>query len=264
MSAPLPSPAHVSSGPLPDVLNPVRRTVRSATVSRSASGQSVQQHVAARTRSETLSRIVNITLAAALLLVLSPLLLLVALAVKLTSPGPVLYRQTRIGLDRRRSAGAVLLPYDRRGKDLGGRAFVIYKFRSMRVDAERGTGVVWATQRDPRITPVGRLLRKTRLDEVPQLINVIRGDMNIVGPRPERPSIVDRLRGRIDEYPLRQLARPGITGWAQVNQCYDTCLDDVRQKVRYDLEYLARQGMAEDMRIMLRTIPVVLFRRGGW
>lgn len=217
-----------------------------------------------RTRSERICRIANVAIAGTALVVLSPVLLAVAAAVKLTSPGPILYRQTRVGLDRRRRRHDVPAVYDRRVRDLGGSVFVIYKFRSMYIDAERGTGAVWATESDPRVTPIGRVLRKMRLDELPQLVNVIRGDMNIVGPRPERPSIVDRLRTDIVEYPLRQAARPGITGLAQVNRCYDACLDDVREKVRYDLEYIGRQGMAEDLRIMLRTVPVVLFRRGGW
>lgn len=220
--------------------------------------------VAPRMRSEPLNRAVNIALAVLLLAVLSPVLLLVAIAVKLTSPGPILYRQTRIGIDRRRRGTTAASGYDRRVRDLGGAVFVIYKFRSMRTDAEQGTGAVWARRGDPRVTPIGGLLRKSRLDELPQLVNVLRGDMNIVGPRPERPSIVDKLRDDIHEYPLRQLARPGITGWAQVNQCPDASLEDVRMKVRYDLEYLARQGMVEDVRIMMRTIPVILFRRTGW
>ena len=252
--------------PLPEGAETARRRPRASDVRFASRSRDVELRlgVAPRTRSERLNRAVNVALAIVLLLLLAPVLLVVALAIKLTSPGPVLYRQARIGLDRRRGTVESTTAYDRRARDLGGRAFAIYKFRSMHVDAERGTGAVWAQQGDPRVTLVGRVLRKTRLDEVPQLVNVIRGEMNIVGPRPERPSIVDRLRTDIHEYPLRQLARPGITGWAQVNQCYDSCLDDVREKVRYDLEYLTRQGMAEDVRIMLRTIPVVLFRRGGW
>ena len=107
-------------------------------------------------------------------------------------------------------------------------------------------------------------MRKLRVDELPQLFNVINGDMNIVGPRPERPSIFSQLRVEVVDYSLRQRTKPGITGWAQVNQSYDTSLDDVRRKVRYDLEYLQRKGVREDLRIMAKTVPVVLFRRGGW
>jgi lipopolysaccharide/colanic/teichoic acid biosynthesis glycosyltransferase len=134
----------------------------------------------------------------------------------------------------------------------------------MRNDAERQTGVTWALKQDPRATPIGRLLRKSRIDEIPQLLNVLKGEMNLVGPRPERPSLVAQLSVGIPEYPLRLLARPGITGWAQVNQAYDSTIDDVRRKVQLDLEYLRRQGVREDLRIMLRTIPVIFFRRNGW
>jgi lipopolysaccharide/colanic/teichoic acid biosynthesis glycosyltransferase len=140
----------------------------------------------------------------------------------------------------------------------------MYKFRTMRVDAEPDGRAVWASRRDPRVTLVGRFLRTSRLDELPQLWNVICGEMNIVGPRPERPSIFAELRKDIPEYPLRQRVKPGITGWAQVNRSYDACLDDVRQKVALDLEYVRRQGVFEDLRIMSMTLPVMLFRRGGW
>ena len=214
-----------------------------------------------RERSEGLSRALNVTIAALALVILSPLLALVALAVRLTSKGPILYSQVRVGVDRRyRSTGRS----DRRGYDHGGQLFKMYKFRSMRVDAEPDGRAVWARRGDPRTTPVGTILRKTRLDELPQLYNVIRGDMNIVGPRPERPTIFAEMRQSIPGYHQRQRVRPGITGWAQINQSYDSCLDDVRSKVRYDLEYVARQGMLEDIRIMSMTLPVMLFRRGGW
>lgn len=215
-----------------------------------------------RSRSEILNRAVNILIAVIALVVLSPVIVLVALAIRLTSRGPVVYSQTRVGLDRRR--GRIDALYDRRKQDIGGRIFTIYKFRSMYVDAERESGAVWATKHDPRVTPVGRFLRRTRLDELPQLVNVIKGDMNIVGPRPERPSIFARLREDITEYPLRQRARPGITGWAQINHTYDASIDDVRTKVRYDLEYLQRQCLAEDLKIMVKTVPVMLFKKGGW
>jgi lipopolysaccharide/colanic/teichoic acid biosynthesis glycosyltransferase len=205
---------------------------------------------------------VNLLLAAIALLLLLPLLLLIALAVKLTSRGPVFYLQERVGLDRR-SPGALAQNRHRR-QDLGGRPFTIYKFRTMRVDAERESGAVWAQERDPRVTPVGRLLRQYRLDELPQLWNVLRGEMNIVGPRPERPTIFAELRSHIAEYPLRQRAKPGITGLAQINHHYDRSLEDVRTKVSYDLEYIRRQSLREDLRIMLKTIPVILLRRGGW
>jgi lipopolysaccharide/colanic/teichoic acid biosynthesis glycosyltransferase len=207
-------------------------------------------------------RAMNVIIAAVALFIALPLLLLIALAIKLTSRGPVFYTQERVGVDRRIPDKATA--NHRRAHDLGGRPFTIYKFRTMQVDAERATGAVWATQNDPRITPVGRFLRQYRLDEIPQLINVMRGEMNIVGPRPERPTIFAELREHIAEYPLRQRTKPGITGLAQIYHHYDRSLDDVRTKVRYDLEYIRRQSVWEDLRIMLRTIPVILFRRGGW
>ncbi|HKW49357.1 MAG TPA: sugar transferase [Gemmatimonadaceae bacterium] len=204
----------------------------------------------------------NVLLAIVALAALSPLLLLIAIVVKATSRGPVLYTQQRVGVNRRRRRTQAL--FDRRGTDAGGRVFTIYKFRSMCVDAEKGSGAVWATLNDPRVTLVGRILRQSRLDELPQLLNVIRGDMNIVGPRPERPTIFAELRTRIEDYPIRQRTRPGITGWAQINNAYDASIDDVRAKVRYDLEYIERQSLLEDVKIMLRTVPVMLFKRGGW
>lgn len=215
-----------------------------------------------RDRSEVANRVVNLVLASLALIVLSPIILLVAIAVKLTSKGPVVYSQTRVGLDRRLTQVDAL--YDRRKQDCGGMIFTIYKFRTMRADAERNSGAVWATRNDPRVTKLGRILRRTRLDELPQLVNVIRGDMNIVGPRPERPSIFVRLREDLPNYRFRQRTRPGITGWAQINHSYDTSIDDVRAKVRYDLEYLERQCLAEDLKIMMKTVPVMLFRRSGW
>jgi lipopolysaccharide/colanic/teichoic acid biosynthesis glycosyltransferase len=242
--------------PLADVARPIE-LVRERVVERQA-----RRDIQPRTRSEVLNRAVNLLLAAIALVVLAPVMLLVAAAVKLTSRGPVLYSQTRVGLDRRR--GRVDALYERRKQDAGGRIFTIYKFRSMYMNAEQQSGAVWATRDDPRVTPVGQFVRRVRLDELPQLVNVIKGDMNIVGPRPERPSIFARLREDITEYPLRQLARPGITGWAQINHTYDCSVDDVRTKVRYDLEYLQRQSLAEDLKIMVRTVPVMLFRKGGW
>jgi lipopolysaccharide/colanic/teichoic acid biosynthesis glycosyltransferase len=214
-----------------------------------------------RERSEGLTRVVNVVIASVALVLLTPVILLVALAVRLTSKGPVLYTQVRVGVDRRfRSKSS----YDRRGYDHGGRLFKMYKFRSMRVDAEADGKAVWAQKSDPRTTSIGKFLRKTRLDELPQLYNVIRGDMNIVGPRPERPTIFAQLRQDIPQYAQRQRVKPGITGWAQINQSYDSCLDDVKNKVRYDLEYVSNQSIAHDLRIMSMTLPVMLFRKGGW
>ncbi|HWG52677.1 MAG TPA: sugar transferase [Gemmatimonadaceae bacterium] len=222
----------------------------------------VAPDVQPRSRSELINRAVNLLVACVALVILAPVMLLVAVAIKMTSRGPVLYSQKRVGLDRRRSSVDAL--YDRRATDTGGRVFTIYKFRSMHVNAEQHLGEVWATREDPRITTIGRFLRRSRLDELPQLVNVVKGDMNIVGPRPERPSIFARLREDIDEYSMRQRTRPGITGWAQINHSYDASLEDVRTKVKYDLEYLQRQSLAEDLRIMVRTVPVMLFKKGGW
>jgi lipopolysaccharide/colanic/teichoic acid biosynthesis glycosyltransferase len=216
--------------------------------------------VTPRERSETLSRAVNVVVSAVALVVLFPLMVLVAIAIRLTSRGPVFYSQTRVGLDRR-FEGAT--NDERRRHNLGGKLFMMYKFRTMRVDAEIDGRAVWAQKQDPRVTPIGRFLRSTRLDELPQLYNVLRGDMNIVGPRPERPTIFARLRDDIPEYHLRQRVRPGITGWAQINQSYDACVDDVRRKVHYDLEYLRRQGVVEDLRIMSMTLPVMILRKGA-
>jgi len=219
------------------------------------------REVLPRERSESISRAVNVVVASTALVVVSPMMLAVAALIKLTSRGPVLYSQTRVGLDRRYKQNRT---DDRRSVDHGGKPFEMYKFRSMVTDAEADGRAVWAKKSDPRVTPLGRVLRKTRLDQLPQLYNVIRGDMNIVGPRPERPSIFAELRETIPQYGMRQRVRPGITGWAQVNQSYDSCIDDVRQKVAYDLEYMRRQSMFEDLRIMSMTVPVMLFRKGGW
>jgi lipopolysaccharide/colanic/teichoic acid biosynthesis glycosyltransferase len=257
--------------------------------------------------SEKLNRAVNFSIALIALVVLTPVILLIAIAVKLTSRGPIVYRQTRVGVDRRRTggdrrgAGERRTPRwrpgesrvrtepqigtapvserrgehprgdrrangrrggDRRAVDVGGRAFTMYKFRTMTVNAELD-GAVWATKNDARVTPIGGILRGTRLDELPQLVNVLKGDMNIVGPRPERPSIFMQLRKEIDSYHLRQRAKPGITGWAQINQNYDTSIDDVRRKVEYDLAYIERRSVVEDMRIMAKTLPVMIFRKGA-
>ncbi len=208
------------------------------------------------------NRILNLVLALLALIILLPVMLILAVLVWLTSRGPIFYTQTRVGLDRREPLDP--MKNHRRQMDMGGQPFTIYKFRTMRVDAEQASGAVWAQRRDPRVTVIGRFLRQYRLDELPQLLNVLKGEMNIVGPRPERPTIFAELREHIAEYPLRQRAKPGITGLAQINHHYDRSLDDVRTKVHFDLEYIRRQSVAEDLRIMLKTVPVILLRRGGW
>jgi lipopolysaccharide/colanic/teichoic acid biosynthesis glycosyltransferase len=217
--------------------------------------------VAPRERDEAVARALNVVISLVALIVLAPLIGLIALAIKLTSRGPIFYSQTRVGVDRR---WRFARNHDRRLYDHGGALFKMYKFRTMHVNAEPDGRAVWAAKADPRATFVGRFLRTARLDELPQLWNVLRGEMNIVGPRPERPTIFAELRRHIPEYQQRQRVKPGITGWAQVNQSYDACIDDVRQKVQLDLEYVRRQGVMEDLRIMSMTVPVILFRKGGW
>lgn len=206
-------------------------------------------------------RALNVAVALVGLLLTLPLWVVIAIAVKLTSRGPVLYTQTRVGVDAR--ATGVRRDDPRRRVDLGGRPFRIYKFRTMTVNAETNGDAVWAQKNDARVTPIGRVLRDYRLDELPQLINVLRGDMNVVGPRPERPTIFADLREQIPGYQGRQRTAPGITGHAQINLEYDSSVDDVRRKVAYDLEYLERAGFWEDFKIMAKTIPVMLFRRGS-
>jgi lipopolysaccharide/colanic/teichoic acid biosynthesis glycosyltransferase len=209
--------------------------------------------------SERVRRNLNVAVAALALVLCLPLMLLIAVLVVLTSPGPVLYTQTRVGVDRRSRFSVD----GRRRVDYGGRLFKIYKFRTMRSDADRA-GEVWASPDDPRVTPVGRVLRKYRLDELPQLINVLKGDMNLVGPRPEQPKIFTRLRDKIDRYAERQQVLPGITGLAQVSQNYDSNIDDVRQKVLFDLHYISHRSWRQDLKVMVKTVPVVIFKRGAW
>ncbi len=206
-------------------------------------------------------RTLNVLVAASGLIFTAPLMLAIAALIKITSKGPVFYVQTRVGLDRR---GARPAPDGfRRRDDMGGRPFRIYKFRTMDA-ALSSSAQIWARPDDPRITQLGRVLRKYRLDELPQLFNVLRGDMNLVGPRPEQPQIFATLRERIDGYATRQRVLPGITGWAQVQHHYDTCVDDVRRKLTFDLEYINRCSAMEDLKIMARTLPVVVFRKGAW
>ena len=172
-----------------------------------------------------------------------PLMSLTALAVRLSSRGPVLFRQNRVGRD-----GAV---------------FTLYKFRSMYRNAEARTGAVWATRDDPRITPVGKWIRKLRLDELPQLFNVVRGEMSIVGPRPERPEFVEILSDQIPYYRQRFCVKPGITGWAQINHKYGDTLEDTITKLEYDLYYIKNLAFSMDMYIMFQTVKVMLLSRGA-
>ncbi len=220
----------------------------------------VVEDVVPRDRSELLSRALNVVVAGIALVLLAPAFLLIAIAVKLSSRGPVFYSQVRVGVDRRFRQKST---YDRRGYDHGGKPFLMIKFRTMQVNAEVNGRAVWAVKNDPRVTRIGNIMRRTRLDELPQLWNVIRGDMNVVGPRPERPTIFADLRRTIPEYAMRQRVKPGITGWAQINNAYDACIDDVRRKVEFDLQYMKRQSLLHDLRIMTMTLPVMMFRRGS-
>ncbi len=172
-----------------------------------------------------------------------PLMLLTALAVRLSSPGPILYRQTRVGLDNE--------------------PFTLYKFRSMRADAEAKTGAVWAVKDDPRVTPVGKTIRKIRFDELPQLFNVMKGEMSIVGPRPERPEFVKELSEKIPYYRQRHSVRPGITGWAQINYKYGDTIEDTVCKLEYDLYYIKNMAISLDTYIIFHTIKAMLLSRGA-
>jgi lipopolysaccharide/colanic/teichoic acid biosynthesis glycosyltransferase len=176
------------------------------------------------------------------ILVSLPLMLRAALAVRFSSPGPVLYRQQRAGLN--------------------GVPFTLYKFRSMRSDAEADTGAVWASKDDPRITPVGRILRGLRIDELPQLLNVLKGEMSIVGPRPERPELVKKL-AEIPFYRQRQCVRPGITGWAQINYKYGDTMEDAITKLEYDLYYIKNMSLGLDCFIVFHTLKTMLLTRGA-
>jgi sugar transferase (PEP-CTERM system associated) len=176
------------------------------------------------------------------LIVAAPVTALVAIAVKLSSPGPVLYRQQRVGRN--------------------GNIFTLIKFRSMRVDAEAASGAVWAQLNDPRVTPIGRYLRVTRLDELPQLWNVLRGQMSLVGPRPERPEFIDELTKSIPFYGQRHVVRPGLTGWAQVRYIYGASVQDAMEKLQYDLFYVKHLSIALDAFILFATLKTVLLGRG--
>lgn len=188
-------------------------------------------------------RIFSLTISSFLLLLFSPIILILMALIKLDSKGPVFYRQERVGQD--------------------GKTFTLVKFRSMFVDAESGSGPVWCKEGDPRVTRMGRLMRRTRLDELPQLWNVLRGDMSLVGPRPERPHFVDQLAKSIPYYPLRHIIKPGITGWAQINYGYANSLEHTIEKLQYDLFYIKNMSWVLDCLIILETVKTVLVRRGS-
>jgi lipopolysaccharide/colanic/teichoic acid biosynthesis glycosyltransferase len=207
-------------------------------------------------------RPLNLLVAGILIVLAAPAMVLIAFAVRVTSHGPVLYRQRRVGHDRRRRAAAAP-GYERRSEDAGGRVFTMRKFRTMYDQGPEPLDEVRASPGDPRITRVGSFLRQHRLDELPQLFNVLGGDMNVVGPRPEQPGLFRELEARVPGYSRRQAVLPGITGWAQVNHGYDQSFEDVRRKVELDLEYIQRRSPAEDLGIMARTVPVMMWRRGS-
>jgi sugar transferase (PEP-CTERM system associated) len=188
-------------------------------------------------------RITNAIVAVIGIVLSFPLMVLTALAVRLSSPGPVLYRQVRVGLDDT--------------------LFTVYKFRSMRADAETGTGPVWAQKDDPRVTTVGRIIRRIRFDELPQLFNVLRGEMSMVGPRPERPEFVKALNEQIPYYRQRHCVRPGITGWAQISYKYGDTLEDTITKLEYDLYYIKNMSMSLDTYIIFHTLKAMLLSRGA-
>jgi sugar transferase (PEP-CTERM system associated) len=193
-------------------------------------------------RTEIVKRLVDVGLSLIGLALALPAMTLVAAAIKLESPGPALFRQPRLGQN--------------------GRVFILNKFRSMREDAERDTGPVWAQQEDPRVTRVGAFLRRTRLDELPQLFNVLIGDMSFIGPRPERPEFVYELQKQIPFYMERLSVKPGITGWAQVKYRYGASVEDALEKLQYDLYYIKNLSLFLDLLILINTIQVVLFARG--
>jgi len=187
-------------------------------------------------------RAFDVAAALALIIFFAPLFVLVAALVRLDSPGPAIYRQLRIGRS--------------------GAPFHIYKFRSMVVDAEKG-GACWAQKNDKRVTRIGSIIRKTRIDEMPQAFNVLKGEMSFVGPRPERPEFVDVLEKEIPNYCLRHAVRPGITGWAQVKYVYGASVDDARIKLQYDLYYIRHFSLMRDLLIIMMTVRVALFGLGS-
>jgi len=188
-------------------------------------------------------RIADVVCAALVGILVAPLVPFVVLAIRLDSPGGVLFRQIRVGEQDR--------------------LFELYKFRTMRQDAEKLTGAVWAQKNDPRLTRIGGFMRKTRLDELPQLYNVLRGDMSFVGPRPERPEFVSKLEEKIPFYGKRHFVKPGLTGWAQVKYQYGSSVDDAVEKLRYDLYYIKNLSLTLDILIVIETVKVVLLGRGG-
>jgi len=217
----------------------------------------------------SLKRTIDILGAIFGLVISSPIWLIVPIAIKLESTGPVLYTQQRVGKDRRRrdrrqssSAEAERRSSVRRLDKGFGKPFHIIKFRTMCQDAESATGPVWATKQDARITKVGKFLRKTRIDEIPQLFNILMGDMSLVGPRPERQFFIEQLLDQIDNYEYRLKVKPGLTGLAQVEHKYDENIEDVNKKIDYDLKYIREWNLIKDIKIIFKTVIVVVTAKG--
>ncbi|MFH1892392.1 MAG: sugar transferase [Candidatus Zixiibacteriota bacterium] len=219
----------------------------------------------------TSKRSIDIIASTVGLIILLPLFTLLAIAIKLDSDGPVFFSQSRVGRNRRRSArrAGTQMCFDRRERDrrrddVHGQPFKVWKFRSMVNNAEKKSGPIWATENDPRITRVGSFLRRTRLDEFPQLFNVLKGEMSLVGPRPERPVFVESLRHEVKDYTKRLEAKPGITGLAQVTCGYDTSVSSVRAKVDHDLRYITSWSLTQDVKILMKTVVVMLTGKGAF
>jgi lipopolysaccharide/colanic/teichoic acid biosynthesis glycosyltransferase len=216
-------------------------------------------------------RIFDILISAVALVTLSPLLMIAALLIKLESRGPVLFTQERIGMNRRRRdrrlfdrefTGDRRIDGDRRKRIHAGKPFKIYKFRTMVEDAERDVPVL-AIENDPRVTRFGRVFRKTRVDEIPQFINVIRGDMSIIGPRPERSFFIDQMRTEVPEFTARLAVKPGITGLAQVENGYTSTLERMKDKLFFDLKYITELSFIGEIKILFKTVFVVFTGKGA-
>lgn len=216
-------------------------------------------------------RVFDIVVASAALALSFPIMLFAALAIRIDSKGSIFFKQERIGLNRRRGerrlAGAAMEPNIRFGaerrRDINaGRPFMIYKFRTMVQDAEKG-GPKLASENDPRITRVGRFMRKTRIDEIPQFINVIRGDMSFIGPRPERSFYINQVKREVPEFTMRLMVKPGITGLAQVENGYTKTIGEMKGKLFYDLKYIANLSLAQEIRILFKTVYVVVTGKGA-
>ncbi len=191
-----------------------------------------------------LKRLMDIVISLLILLVSSPIIILTAIAIKIDSIGPIFFKQERLGQN--------------------GKPFNVYKFRSMIKDAEKYTGPVWSQKNDPRVTRMGKFVRKVRIDEIPQMLNVLKGEMSLVGPRPERAFFVEKLSQEIPYYKRRLKVRPGVTGWAQIKHKYDESIEDVKIKLKYDLFYIENMSLRMDFKILLRTVFVVLFGKGHY